>query len=150
MGSTHNWPHRIDTACTIYIKGTGMVKAGGMNCPLAAGRKRMSARLGIVPFMPVLRSSTEVAYLIFGEFPSDVLRQGMGLGDVGKDMITATMTTSGFTTWNDTLFATQPIEFAGNCFIHQRVDAVNEFFLRGNGDTDSEFLRKRSRIVILN
>jgi hypothetical protein len=74
----------------------------------------------------------------------------MGLGTVGKDMIPATVTTARLTTWHDPLFATQPIQFAGNCRIQGSIHAENKALLRGNGKTDPEFPRVHTRIALLN
>jgi len=90
----------------------------GKICLLVDVGRRISARPGIVPFMPLLRSRPKVVYLLYGQFPLDILRQGVGLCNVHRDMKPATVTTAQCAGWNDALFATQPIQSACNRFVH--------------------------------
>jgi hypothetical protein len=126
-----------------------MIVAGEARLPAEVGRG-MPARLGIIPFMPSLRSQPQGIYLLRGEFPPDILRQSMRLSDIGKDITPATVETAQFTAWQNAFFAFQPIQLTGSRCIQGSIDVFNEFLLRGNGDMGSEFLRPRSELAILN
>ena len=55
MRSTHDWPHGVGAACAIYQQRAAMVVVGKI-CSLVDVDRRISARPGIVPFMPLLCS----------------------------------------------------------------------------------------------
>jgi hypothetical protein len=126
-----------------------MVIVGNI-CLLVAIGRRISARPGIVPFMPLMRSHPKVVYLLCRQFPLDILRQDVGLSNVRKDMIPATVTTAQFTGWNDAVFAAQPIQSACSRFIHGHVRVPDEILLRCNWDIGSEFISAYIEIAILN
>ena len=122
----------------------------GKICLLVDVGRRISARPGIVPFMPLMRSHPKVVYLLYRQFPLDILRQDVCLCNVRKDMIPATVTTAQFTGWNDAIFTTQPIQSACSRFIHGHVRIPDEVLLRCNRDIGSEFLSANTEIAILN
>jgi len=68
--STHNWPRGIGDACAIYHQRAAMVVVGKI-CLLVDVGRRISARPGIVPFMPLLRSHPKVVYLVYDTGNSD-------------------------------------------------------------------------------
>ncbi|MCD6353822.1 MAG: hypothetical protein J7M06_06405, partial [Proteobacteria bacterium] len=59
MRSTHERPHRIGDASAIYQQRAAMVVVGKI-CLLVDVGRRISARPGIVPFMPLLCSHPKV------------------------------------------------------------------------------------------
>ena len=148
MRSTHERPGGIGDACAIYQQRAARVIVGKI-CLLGDVGRRISARPGVIPFVPSMRSHPKVVYLLYRQFPLDILRQGVGLCNIRKDIIPATITTAQFTGWNDAIFATQPIQSACNRFIHCHVRVPDEVLLRRNCDIGSEFLRAHTEIAIL-
>ncbi|PKQ14303.1 MAG: hypothetical protein CVT68_12575 [Actinobacteria bacterium HGW-Actinobacteria-8] len=59
------------------------------------------------------------------------------------------MTAARFATWDNAIFATQPIQFAGSRFIHGKIHAVDKILFLGNGDIDSVFLGAHTQIAVL-
>ena len=64
MRATHDRPHGIGAACAIHQQRAAMVVVGKI-CLLVDVGRRIPARPGIVPFMPLLRSHPKVVYLLY-------------------------------------------------------------------------------------
>ena len=78
------------------------------------------------------------------------MRQGVGLGTVGKDVIPAAVTTARLTTRLDTFFSEQARQLVGNNRIQGSVHAKDEMLLPGNGALGANFNRTGERIALLN
>jgi hypothetical protein len=100
--------------------------------------------------MPLLSSPPEVFPLFRGEFPPDILRQGAHLCNVHDDTIPATVATPQFAAWNDTGFVTQPVQRAGNRFIHRGIHAFDEDLFPCHREIGSEFLSAPPGLAIVN
>ena len=149
MCSTHDRPDGIGVACAVCQQRAAMVVVGKIHLLVDVGR-RIPARPGIFPFMPLLRSCPKVVYPVCRQFPLDILSQGVRLRNVHKDMVPATVTTAQFTGWNDAVFAAQSIQSGCSRFIYRRIHAVDEALSRRNWDICSEFRRAHSETVALN
>ena len=149
MASTHDRPHRIGAAGAVYQQRAARPLSGKICLFVDAGR-RVPARPGIVPSMPLPGSQPKAVYLVCWKYPLDILRQVVGLCNVHKDMIPAAVAAAQPAAWNDAVFVSQPIQCACRRFIYGRIHAVDEVLLRCNRKFGSGFPGVQGDIVIVN
>jgi len=76
MRSAHHRPYRINAADAIHHQGAAMLVSGKIRLPVDDARR--PARPGIVPLMPLFGAQPQIVNLPGGQFPLDVLHQGLG------------------------------------------------------------------------
>ena len=149
MASTHDRPHWIGAAGAVYQQRAARL-VGGKICLFVDAGRLVSARPGIVPCMPLLGSQPKAVYLVYGKFPLDILRQVVGLCNVHKDVIPATVAAAQPATRNDAVFVSQAIQRVCRRFIYGRIHAVDEVLLRCNWKLGFGFLGAQGDIDSFN
>jgi len=144
MGAAHDGPYGVGAASAIHQQGAAM----NVVCKTGPLVRRISARPRIVPGMPLLCSHPKSVDLVGGHVPLDILRQGMGLGNIGQDITPATVPAAPFATGRDAIFAPQPIHFTRSRRIHGGIDASDELLRRRNRDSGSQWLGSLMEILI--
>ncbi len=149
MRATDDGPDGIGDASAVDQERAAMVVAGQIGRLVEAGR-RISARPGMLPLVPSSCSHSKVTHLCRRQFPSDVSRQGPGLGNVHGDVKPTAVTTAQPTHRYDAFFVPQPLQLAGRRFIDGTIHAADEVLLRSKDDTRSGLARTRPGMALPN